>query len=133
MSENGGPLRLLYLLELERSQHEKTRKRLEKAEHDRERYKRRIRLLDGRHVVICGELRAAVKERDILRVALKACERSLMECRQGGQKKMQTVDSTSQSENTSPRENCLASLAHSISTPENSKGEFEKSPEDGVI
>lgn len=57
---------LQMLLAIERSAHEKTRSKLEKAVHDRERYAKRIRLLDDRNNVICAEYRAVKKERDLI-------------------------------------------------------------------
>ena len=50
--------RLRQLLTLERQEHVATRRRLAKAEHDRDRYKRRIRFLDGRHEILSREYRA---------------------------------------------------------------------------
>ena len=40
---------IFLLLQLERKAHAETRRRLEKADHDRKRYARRIRFLDSRH------------------------------------------------------------------------------------
>ena len=99
--------RMHELLWLERMEHAKTRRKLEKADHDRKRYAKRIRLLDGRHNIICAEYRAVKKERDILKAALTACERSLLECQPDPQTKMLKEDSISANENTSPHENCM--------------------------
>ena len=99
--------RMRELLKIERMEHAKTRRKLEKADHDRKRYAKRIRLLDGRHNIICAEYRAVKKERDILKAALTACERSLLECQPDPQTKMLKEDSISANENTSPRENCM--------------------------
>lgn len=71
--------KLLMLLKTERSNHVKTRKKLEKAEHDRDRYAKRIRFLDGRHTVLCREYHAARKETEILRTAVTLLERRLLE------------------------------------------------------
>ena len=71
--------RLQMLLTMERREHAATRRKLEKADHDRQRYARRIRFLDGRHDALCALYRATKKERDILETALNACERSLLE------------------------------------------------------
>jgi len=133
MIEYSGTIRLMQLLELERRQHQETKRKLEKAEHDRARYKRRIRYLDGRHAVLCSEFRALRKERDILTVALDACERSLMECQHGESKKMQRADSISRSGNITQRENCSASSALSTSVRDSLKSESGKFPEDGEI
>lgn len=125
--------RLQMLLTMERREHAATRRKLEKADHDRQRYARRIRFLDGRHDALCALYRATKKERDILETALNACERSLFEWQPDPQKKMQTEDSISQSVNTTPRESCSASSAHSTKTQSSLSGASEKSPEAGGI
>ena len=76
---------IFLLLQLERKAHAETRRRLEKADHDRKRYARRIRFLDSRHAILCAEYRAAVNERDTLKSALTACERSLLRAGNGGE------------------------------------------------
>lgn len=69
--------RIFLLLQMERKAHAETRRRLEKADHDRKRYARRIRFMDSRHAILCAEYHAVLKERNILKSALAACERSL--------------------------------------------------------
>lgn len=71
--------RLQMLLTMERREHAATRRKLEKADHDRKRYARRIHFLDARHAMLCAVYRATKKERDILETALNACERSLLD------------------------------------------------------
>ena len=65
------------ILEAEHRWHLENRRRLIKAEHDRDRYKRRIRFLQERHAILSREYNAIRKERDIIQVALTACERRL--------------------------------------------------------
>lgn len=57
---------LEYLLYLERAAHGKTRRKLAKAEHDRDRYAKRIRFENQRREQLSREFRALMKERDIL-------------------------------------------------------------------
>lgn len=57
---------LEYLLYLERGLHSKTRRKLAKAEHDRDRYAKRIRFENQRREQLSREFRALMKERDIL-------------------------------------------------------------------
>ncbi len=66
------------LLTVERAIHASTARKLEKADHDRQRYKKRIRFLDARHQVICRELHAARKEAEILNTAVNLLERRLL-------------------------------------------------------
>ena len=63
--------RLAAQLYLERRAHAETRRKLAKAEHDRDRYGRRIRFLQGRH-----EIRA---ERDTLDNCVTMLERRLLD------------------------------------------------------
>lgn len=49
--------RLAAQLYLERRAHAETRRKLAKAEHDRDRYGRRIRFLQGRHEILAREYR----------------------------------------------------------------------------
>lgn len=74
MAENG---RKSELLAIERKLHAETHRKLEKADHDRQRYARRIRFLQDRHEILAREYSAIRKERDILKTALTACERML--------------------------------------------------------
>lgn len=120
------------LLRIERMEHAKTRRKLEKADHDRKRYAKRIRLLDGRHNIICAEYRAVKKENDILKTALAACERSLL-CQPDPPTKTQTADSISPSANISLHGNCSESSAHSTNTQSSLSGASEKYPEAGAI
>ena len=57
---------LEYLLYLERAAHSKTRRKLAKAEHDRDRYAKRIRFENLRREQLSREFRALMNERDIL-------------------------------------------------------------------
>ena len=57
---------LEYLLYLERAAHSKTRRKLAKAEHDRDRHAKRIRFENLRREQLSREFRALMKERDIL-------------------------------------------------------------------
>lgn len=50
-----------------------------KADHDRKRYARRIRFLQARHELLLREYNAMRRERDVLRTALAACERRLLD------------------------------------------------------
>lgn len=56
---------------------DETQRKLRKADHDRQRYARRIRFLQDRHEILAREYSAILKERDILQAALTACERRL--------------------------------------------------------
>lgn len=56
---------------------DETQRKLRKADHDRQRYARRIRFIQARHQMLTREFSAIQKERDILKSALAACERSL--------------------------------------------------------
>ena len=76
---------IFLLLQMERKAHAETRRRLEKADHDRKRYARRIRFMDSRHAILCAEYHAVVNERDTLKSALTACERSLLRAGNGGE------------------------------------------------
>lgn len=67
-----------YLLEFERKRHQETRKKLEKAEHDRDRYRRRIKFLDGRHEVLCREYRAVSAVNRSLTHTIQVLERRLL-------------------------------------------------------
>lgn len=78
MAEND---RLRELLDMERSLYAETRRKLEKADHDRQRYAKRIRFMDGRHTALCAAYKDMKKERDILETALNACERSLRDAK----------------------------------------------------
>lgn len=68
---------LRMILEMERKERGKMARKLEKAEHDRDRYAKRIKFMDARHTVLSRTLRAALKEGQILEAALKACEKAL--------------------------------------------------------
>lgn len=68
---------LISLLYLERRAHAETRRKLEKAEHDRDRYARRIRFVQTRHEVLSREFRAIRMERDILNNCIIMLERRL--------------------------------------------------------
>lgn len=76
---------IFLLLQMERKAHAETRRRLEKADHDRKRYARRIRFMDSRHAILCAEYHAVVNERNTLKSALTACERSLLRAGNGGE------------------------------------------------
>lgn len=92
--------RLGYLLTIERHLHKGTKRKLEKAEHDKERYARRlkklehdreryakrIRFLDGRNEVMCREYRAAQVEIHALKTAVTALEGRLKAYEQGAEK-----------------------------------------------
>lgn len=65
------------LLYLERRAHMHTRERLEKAEHDRERYARRIRLLQGNQAICSRELQALRMECEILNRCVDMLERRI--------------------------------------------------------
>lgn len=80
MSSN--PFELLYL---ERRAHMHTREKLKKAEHDRERYARRIRLLQGNQVVLSQQLREFRIENDILNHCVNTLERRLLDESRGTQ------------------------------------------------
>lgn len=69
--------RLIALLDMERKAHRETRRKLEKAAHDRERYARRIRFLQGRHVLLAQDYHALQLENQILRTAVNSLERVL--------------------------------------------------------
>lgn len=63
---------LLSLLYLERRAHADTRRKLAKAEHDRERYAKRIRFVQARHEILSREFHAIRKERDMSDLAFAA-------------------------------------------------------------
>lgn len=77
MNESEGPFRVLALLEMEHHEHAKTRRRLAKAEHDCERYARRIRFLQARHEILVRQFHAVQKERDMLTNCVNTLERML--------------------------------------------------------
>lgn len=56
---------------------DETQRKLRKADHDRQRYAKRIRFMQARHEILLREYNAVRKERDILQAALTACERRL--------------------------------------------------------
>lgn len=68
---------LRHLLSLERYLHQGTRRKLEKADHDRKRYAKRIRFLDSRYEIICREYHAARAEIRILTTAITSLEKRL--------------------------------------------------------
>ena len=80
MSSN--PFELLYL---ERREHMHTREKLKKAEHDRERYARRIRFLQGNQAFLSCELRALRKECEILNHCVDMLERRVLDESRGTQ------------------------------------------------
>ena len=80
MSSN--PFELLYL---ERREHMHTREKLKKAEHDRERYARRIRFLQGNQAFLSCELRALRKECEILNHCVDMPERRVLDESRGTQ------------------------------------------------
>lgn len=59
------------------------KKRLQKAEHDRDRYAKRIMFLQLRQEILSREYNAVRVERDILKTALTACEKSLKTYEEG--------------------------------------------------
>jgi chromosome segregation ATPase len=77
---------------------DKTQRKLRKADHDRQRYARRIRFLQAQQQFLSREYNAMRLERDILKTTLESCERRLLydagrateagtgteECRQAG-------------------------------------------------
>lgn len=64
---------------------DETQRKFRKADHDRQRYAKRIRFLQARHETLSREYNAVRKERDILKAAITTCERSLYdaEAKQG--------------------------------------------------
>lgn len=70
------------LLSIERNAHSTTRRKLEKAEHDRQRYAKRITFLQGRHEILAREYRALKIECNTLRAALDSCERRLLDAKE---------------------------------------------------
>lgn len=78
--------RLAAQLYLERRAHAETRRKLAKAEHDRDRYGRRIRFLQGRHEILAREYRAIRAERDTLDNCVTMLERRLLD-EQPGEKR----------------------------------------------
>ena len=78
--------RLSTILAIERNLHRNTKRKLEKAIHDRKRYAKRIRFLDGRHEVMCHEYHAAQAEIRALKTAVTALEGRLKDCEQGTEK-----------------------------------------------
>lgn len=77
---------IFLLLQLERKAHAETRRLLEKADHDRKRYARRIRFLDYRHGIMCCEYHAAQAEIHVLKTAVTALEGRLKAYEQGTEK-----------------------------------------------
>lgn len=65
------------ILAIERNLHCDTKRKLEKADHDRKRYAKRIRFLDSRHEIICREYQAARSEIRILTTAITSLEKRL--------------------------------------------------------
>lgn len=59
------------------------RRKLGKAEHDRRRYAKRIRLLQAQQAILSRGTNALRIERDVLKTALTACEAYLYETGQG--------------------------------------------------
>ncbi len=76
--------RLTALLYLERRAHAETRRKLAKAEHDRERYARRIRFVQLRHEALSREFRAIRMECDILNNCVRVLEGRLLNEQPGG-------------------------------------------------
>lgn len=58
-------------------------RKLGKAEHDRQRYAKRIRILQVQQAILSRETNALRLERDILKTALTACEACLYGTEQG--------------------------------------------------
>lgn len=58
---------------------DRVQRKYRKADHDRQRYAKRIRFLQARHEILSREYNALRIERDILKSALAACERSLQD------------------------------------------------------
>lgn len=54
--------RLRMLLEIERREHQKTKKLLEKSDHDRRRYAKRIRFMDERYRTLSKALGVALRQ-----------------------------------------------------------------------
>lgn len=54
-------------------------RKFRKADHDRQRYAKRIRFLQAQHEILSRQYNALRAERDILQSALAACERSLLQ------------------------------------------------------
>lgn len=71
--------RLQMLLTLERREHAATRRKLEKADHDRKRYARRIRFEAGRHATLCQSYRALEVENKMLNSCVTQLERRLLD------------------------------------------------------
>ena len=69
---------LISLLHLERRAHAETRRKLAKAEHDRERYAKRIRFIQASRDVLAREFRALRAENQILTTSINSLERVLM-------------------------------------------------------
>lgn len=65
------------IMAIERNLHCDTKRKLEKADHDRKRYAKRIRFLDSRHEIICREYQAARSEIRILTTAITSLEKRL--------------------------------------------------------
>ena len=72
-------LHLQMLLTLERREHAATRRKLEKADHDRQRYARRIRFEAARHSVLCRSLHALESENNTLNGCVTQLERRLLD------------------------------------------------------
>ena len=77
--------RLVAQLYLERRAHAETRRKLAKAEHDRARYGKRIRFLQGQHEILAREYRAIRAERDALDNCVTIFERRQLD-EQAGEK-----------------------------------------------
>lgn len=67
------------LLKAERAAHAETRCKLEKADHDRKRYARRIRFEAGRHAILCQSYRALEVENKMLNSCVTQLERRLLD------------------------------------------------------
>lgn len=75
------------LLYLERRAHAETRRKLHKAEHDRDRYAKRIRFIQARHEILSREFNAMRQERDILDSCVTILERRLNDEQNYGSKR----------------------------------------------
>ena len=54
---------------------DKNQRKLRKAEHDRDRYARRIRFIQGKHEILCRAFHALQRENGTLNAALNSLER----------------------------------------------------------
>ena len=76
---SGVSRRQLYLLfDSERIARRRVEAKLKKADHDRQRYAHRIRLLQAQQQMLSREYNALRIENDILKKALEACERRVL-------------------------------------------------------